>query len=73
LSIPLLGLIPMDDQVVISTNTGQPLVANNGSKAGEAFWRIAMRLNGQADLPIEVPKAKKGFWGKIGLKLAGKN
>jgi septum site-determining protein MinD len=73
LSIPLLGLIPMDDQVVISTNTGQPLVAKNGSKAGEAFWRIAMRLNGQADLPIEVPSAKRGFWGKIGLKLAGKN
>jgi septum site-determining protein MinD len=73
LSIPLLGLIPMDDQVVISTNTGQPLVARSGSKAGEAFWRIAMRLNGQADLPIEVPRAKRGFWGKIGLKLAGKN
>jgi hypothetical protein len=32
-----------------------------------------MRLNGQADLPIEVPKAKRGFWGTIGLKLAGKN
>lgn len=73
LSIQLLGLIPMDEQVVISTNTGQPLVARNGSKAGEAFWRIAMRLNGQADLPIEVPRARKGFWEKIGLKFSAKN
>lgn len=73
LSIQLLGLIPMDEQVVISTNTGQPLVARNGSKAGEAFWRIAMRLNGQGDLPIEVPKSRKGFWGKLGIKFGSRN
>ena len=73
LSIDLLGLVPMDDQVVISTNTGSPLVAKKGSAAGEAFWRIAMRLNGQADLPICVPKSKKGFWDKIGFKFMGKN
>ena len=73
LSIDLIGLVPMDEQVVISTNTGNPLIATKGSTAGEAFWRIAMRLNGQADLPISIPKAKKGFWGKIGFKLMGKN
>ena len=72
LSIDLLGLVPMDEAVVISTNNGVPLVSQNGSKAGEAMWRIAMRLNGRPDLPIEVPRIKKGFWGKIGLKLAGK-
>ena len=73
LSIDLLGLIPMDDQVVISTNTGTPLVTQKGSLAGEALWRIAMRLNGRADLPIVVPKTKSGFWKKVGMKLAGKN
>jgi septum site-determining protein MinD len=73
LSIELLGLIPMDEQVVISTNTGQPLVARSGCKAGEAMWRIAMRLNGQADLPIEVPRYRKGFWGRFGLKIASRN
>jgi septum site-determining protein MinD len=65
--------VPMDEQVVISTNTGSPLVAQKGSVAGDAFWRIAMRLNGQGDLPICVPKVKKGFWGKIGNKFIGKN
>lgn len=73
LAIDLLGLVPMDEQVVISTNTGQPLVTRQGSSAGKALWRIAMRLNGQADLPIEVPKSKKRFWKKIGLKFVGKN
>lgn len=72
LSIELLGLIPLDEQVIISTNTGVPLVSQKGSKGGDAMWRIAMRLNGQADLPIEVPTNKKGFWAKIGFKLAGK-
>jgi septum site-determining protein MinD len=72
LSIDLIGLIPMDEMVVISTNNGVPLVSQKGSKAGEAMWRIAMRLNGQSDLPIEVPQDKKSFWGKIGLKFTGK-
>jgi septum site-determining protein MinD len=67
LSVELLGLIPMDDQVVVSTNTGQPLVMQKGSKAGDAFRRVALRLNGHADLPVEVPRAQKGFWEKIGF------
>lgn len=72
LSIELAGLVPMDDQVVISTNTGVPLVMQNDSKAGQAFRRIAKRLNGEADLPIEVPTLKAGMWNrftqKIGLR-----
>ncbi len=68
LSIDLIGLVPMDDNVVISTNTGAHLIHNKQSQAGKAFRRIAMRLNGNADLPIEVPRAKKGFWGKLGFK-----
>lgn len=71
LSIELLGLIPMDEQVIVSTNTGTPLVTQKGSKAGEALKRIAMRLNGRPDLPVEVPESQKGFWKKLGLKLTG--
>jgi septum site-determining protein MinD len=58
----------MDDNVVVATNTGNHLVQNKQSKAGQAFKRVAMRLNGQPELPIEVPAAKKGFWKKIGSK-----
>jgi len=66
LSIELAGLVPMDEKVLISSNTGTPLVLQNDSKAGSAFRRIARRLNGEADLPIEVPSDKKSVWSKIG-------
>jgi septum site-determining protein MinD len=69
LSIDLVGLIPMDDQVVVATNTGMPLTTRKDSKAGEAFKRVALRLNGQADLPIEIPTAGSGFWKKLGRKM----
>ncbi len=73
LSIELLGLIPMDDRVVVSTNNGVPLVLEKGSKAGEAFKRIAMRLNGDPKLPIQVPSRQKGLWQKLASKFGVKN
>ncbi len=73
LSIDLVGLVQMDDQVVVSTNTGLPLVMQKNSKAGEAFRRIAMRLNGHPDLPIEEPKTQKGFWKSFGQKIGLRN
>lgn len=69
LSVDLVGLVEMDDQVVVSSNIGVPLVMNDSSKAGQAFRRIAMRLNGNADLPIEIPTNGNGFWKKIGHKI----
>ncbi len=65
LSIELAGLVPMDDHVLISSNTGTPLVLQHDSKAGEAFKRIAKRLNGQRDLPIEIPSVKTNVWKKL--------
>jgi septum site-determining protein MinD len=69
LSIDLVGLVEVDEQVVVATNSGTPLVMQKDSKAGGAFKRIAMRLNGQPDLPIEVPGASKSFWKKIGARI----
>jgi septum site-determining protein MinD len=69
LSIDLVGLVEADDQVVISTNSGTPIVMLSDSKAGQAFKRIAMRLNGRPDLPVEVPRVSKSFWRKFGSKL----
>ncbi len=66
LSIDLAGLVPMDEHVLISSNTGTPLVLQNESKAGQAFKRIARRLNGEADLPVIAPTLKTSLWGKIG-------
>lgn len=69
LSIELAGLVPMDENVLISSNTGTPLVLQNDSKAGQAFKRIARRLNGEKDLPIEVPTHKTSMWSKISKTL----
>ncbi len=69
LSIDLVGLVEADDQVVISTNSGTPIVMQSESKAGQAFKRVALRLNGQPNLPIIVPSVSKSFWKKFGSKL----
>lgn len=69
LSIELLGLVQMDTQVVVSTNTGIPLVLQKDSEAGQAFRRIALRLNGRKDLPVEVPQTHKSFWKRVGQKM----
>jgi septum site-determining protein MinD len=48
LAIPLIGVIPDDERVIVSTNRGEPLVlAPSGSLAGEAFGNIARRLEGE--------------------------
>ncbi len=47
LSIPLLGVVPESEEVVVSTNRGIPLVHERSSKAGAAFREIASRLNGE--------------------------
>ena len=57
LGIPLLGVVPDDENVVISTNQGEPLVGGN-SPAGIAYSNIVERLLGN-----EVPfvNFEKGF------------
>lgn len=47
LAVPLLGVVPESEEVVISTNRGTPLVHDRGSKAGQAFQEIAARLDGE--------------------------
>lgn len=61
LSIPLLGVVPESDEVVVSTNRGVPLAHEKGSKAGAAFRSIAARLNGE-----ELPHDEDGSHGFLG-------
>jgi septum site-determining protein MinD len=51
LAIDLLGVVPDDESIIVSTNRGMPAVMENNSKAGRAFRNIAGRLLGQ-DIPI---------------------
>jgi len=69
LSVDLLGLVPMDEHVVVSSNTGMPLVMQKDSLAGDAFCRIADRLAGKSGVDIVVPEVHSSLWNKIGNKL----
>ena len=61
LGIKLIGLVPEDEQIIVSTNLGSPISLENGkSKAGEAFRSIAKRVQGQ-DIPHAALESKKGL------------
>ncbi len=47
LSIELLGVVPEDESIVVSTNRGEPAVLETSSRAGGAYRRIARRINGE--------------------------
>ena len=63
LSVPLIGALPDDEQVVIGTNQGEPVVGLD-SKAGKAYLNICKRIMG-----IEVPfielENNSGFFSKL--------
>ncbi len=52
LAINLLGVVPEDENIVISTNRGEPIVLKaDKSRAGLAFQNIARRIDGE-ELPL---------------------
>ena len=51
LSVKMLGLVPDDEQIILATNRGVPAVHNANSWSGEAFRRIAARMDGE-DVPF---------------------
>lgn len=52
LRVQLVGVIPEDEEIIISTNVGSPLALEKSNKrnAGQAFINIAKRLRGE-DIP----------------------
>lgn len=64
LSIDLIGVIPEDEHIIISTNRGEPLINNNSSLAGRSFLDIARRILGE-DVPINIYTEKENLFTKI--------
>jgi septum site-determining protein MinD len=52
LAIGLIGIVPEDDSVVVSTNKGEPLAIANLTPAAKAFEKIAGRILGK-DIPLQ--------------------
>ncbi|MFN8615047.1 MAG: septum site-determining protein MinD [Vampirovibrionales bacterium] len=51
LSIKLLGIVPEDPSIIVSTNRGEPIVLDEDSIAGQAYRNIARRVAGE-DVPF---------------------
>ena len=47
LAIRLLGVVPEDKRIIRSSNTGEPVIADEKSLAGQAFFNIARRMTGE--------------------------
>jgi len=63
LSINLIGAVPDDENVVISTNQGEPLVGDD-SLAGQAYMNICRRIIGE-EVPLLDLSGKSNIWQKI--------
>ena len=74
LAIKLIGIVPDDESIIISTNRGRPAVLENGSVAGEAFRNIARRLNGE-QVPFLNLQEQDTFMKRLSkfFKMPGKN
>lgn len=65
LSVKLLGVVPDDRNITISTNKGEPIVTTEGTLAGTAFINIARRITGE-DIPLlDLKPVEEGFFSKL--------
>ena len=64
LAIELIGIVPEDENVIMSTNRGQPVALDHKTRAGQAFINIARRLNGEK-VPFMSLEEKNGFFQNI--------
>lgn len=65
LAIDLMGVVPDDEYIVVSTNRGEPAaMSSNQSKAGEAFRNIAQRILGE-EVPFLDLTEHETFWERL--------
>jgi septum site-determining protein MinD len=64
LGIEQIGMVQKDNDIIISANSGEPVVYNPKSKAGKSFMRIADRLTG-SDVARDDLEIQPGLWGRL--------
>lgn len=69
LAVDVIGVIPDDENIVVSTNRGDPAVADSHSAAGQAYRNITQRIMGE-ELPLMDLETKKGVFSKLRKLLA---
>ncbi len=72
LAIDLIGIVPEDENILVSTNRGTPITLSgaNGTSASQAFCNVARRINGE-DVPFLDLMAKDSFMDRLRRWLNG--
>jgi len=65
LAVDLIGIVPEDEKVIVSTNRGLPISLDGKSQAGEAFRNIARRTLGE-DIPFLDLNSRGGLFSRLG-------
>ncbi|XWK87495.1 MAG: septum site-determining protein MinD [Phormidium sp.] len=66
LAIPILGIVPDDEKVIVSTNRGEPLVLGGStSLAAIAYNNIARRLEGEIVPFLTLESPPEGLWERL--------
>ena len=63
LAVNLIGAVPDDEHIVVSTNQGEPLVGSD-CLAGTAYANISRRITGE-EVPFLDLEVKQGVFGKL--------
>ena len=72
LAIPLIGVIPEDETILVSTNRGAPAAMDEKSRAGQAFRNIARRLKGE-EVPFMSLDDNHNIFRRLRERLGGNN
>ncbi len=70
LGIPLIGIVPEDETVIVSANRGTPVAQDPKSRAGQAFRNIAGRVRGR-EVPFLDMEKQAGLWDRL-QKMTGR-
>jgi septum site-determining protein MinD len=70
LAIDLIGIIPEDKEIVISTNRGSPVVLDGKTPSGQAFRNVAGRLMGQ-EIPFMPIRESSGVLNHLARFIRG--
>ncbi|MGZ6316956.1 MAG: septum site-determining protein MinD [Anaerolineales bacterium] len=70
LGIPLIGVVPEDETVLVGSNRGTPVALDPKSRAGQAFRNIAKRIKGE-EVPFLDTDKQAGLWSRL-QKIAGR-
>ncbi|MPQ42491.1 septum site-determining protein MinD [Clostridium tarantellae] len=65
LSVKLLGVVPDDRCITVSTNKGEPIVLDDKAVAGKAFRNIAKRIMGEEVPIMDLNTESQGFFSSI--------